>query len=179
LIQNELKKENILVPKLIFGQINELTPETIRTELFSELKLHLAKLDDYYSREFVMANTQRENMIMYYMEQKPGLYNLIKDMYHNESVEEHVRKVFEKNKMVEYRNEIIQQTDPIYKDPVPENWFSFRSHFLAPRKYFMGSYIETYWFNMGIIWFMTVIFFIILFFDLLKKLLRIINFVSY
>lgn len=172
LIQNELKKENLLVPNIIFDPVNELIPEKINAELFAELKLHLAKLDDYYSREFVLATTQRENMIMYYMEQKPGLYNLTKDQYHNESVEELVRKVFEKNKMVEYRNELIQQIDPIYKDPLPGNWFSFRSHFLAPRKFFMGSYFETYWFNMGFIWFLTIIFYIILYFDLLRKLAK-------
>lgn len=172
LIKNEIRKENLLVPNISFEHINKLTPEKISAELFDQMELHLAKLDDHYSREFVMATTQRENMVMYYMDQKPGLYNRNKDMYHNESVEEHVRKVFEKNEMIEYRNELIQQIDPIYKDPLPRHWFSFRSHFFAPRKYFMGSYYETYWFNMGFIWFLTIVFYIILYFDLLKKLLR-------
>ena len=172
LIKNELKKENLLVPNIVFEQINELIPEKISAELFDRLELHLAKLDDHYSSEFVIATTQRENMVMYYMDQKPGLYNRNKDLYHNESVEEYVRKVFEKNEMVEYRNELIQQIDPIYKDPFPEGWLKFRSHFFAPRKYFMGSYYETYWFNMGFIWSLTVIFYIILYFDLLKKMLR-------
>jgi hypothetical protein len=106
------------------------------------------------------------------MEQKPGLYNRNKDLYDNESVEEHVRKIYEKNEMVEHNNELIQQIEPIYKDPFPGSWFSFRSHFFAPRKYFMGSYYETYWFNMGFIWFLTIVFYITLYFDLLKKLMR-------
>jgi ABC transport system ATP-binding/permease protein len=172
LIKNELTKENVLLPNIAFEQINDLTAKNMNSELFDRLKLHLEKLNDHYSREFVMATTQRENIIMYYMEQKPGLYNRNKDMYHNESVEEHVRKVFEKNEMVEYRNELVQQIDPIYKDPFPGSWFSLRAHFFAPRKYFMGSYFDTYWFNMGFIWFITVVFYIILYFDLLKKLVR-------
>jgi ABC-type multidrug transport system ATPase subunit len=172
LIKNELSKENVLVPNMVFDQMNDLISEKVSPELFDQLRLHLAKLDDYYSREFVMATTQRENMIASYMEQKPGLYNRNKDIYHNESVEERVRKVFEKNEMVEHNNELIQQIDPIYKDPFPGRWFSFRSHFFAPRKYFLGSYFDTYWFNMGFIWFLTIIFYITLYFDLLKKLMR-------
>jgi ABC-type multidrug transport system ATPase subunit/ABC-type multidrug transport system permease subunit len=171
LIKNELRKENVLVPSIVFEQMNNLIPEKVNSELFDLLRLHLAKLDDYYSREFVIATTQRENMIASYMEQDPGLYNRNKDMYHNESVEEYVRKVFEKNEMVENRNELIQQIDPIYKDPFPGSWLSFRSHFFAPRKYFLGSYFDTYWFNIGFIWFLTIVFYITLYFDLLKKIM--------
>lgn len=172
LIKNELSKENVLVPDLPFTQINDLIPGKLSLDLIDQLRLHLAKLDDHYSREFVMATTQRENMIIYYMEQKPGLYNSNKDKYHNESIEEHVRKVFEKNEMVEYKNELIQQIDPIYKDPFPGHWLSFRSHLFAPRKYFLGLYFDTYWFNMGFIWFMAIIFYITLYFDFIRNLIN-------
>ena len=77
-----------------------------------------------------------------------------------------MRKVYEKNKMVEYKYELIQQIDPVYLDPFPSGWLSFRSHFFAPRKYFAGRYIDTYWFNIGFIWFLALIFYMILYFDL-------------
>ena len=171
LIKNELRKENVLVPNIVFEQINDLVPDKVSSELFDQIRLHLKKLNDHYSREFVMATTQRENMITSFMEQKPGLYNRNKDLYDNESVEEHVRKIYEKNEMVEHNNELIQQIEPIYKDPFPGHWLNFRAHFFAPTKYFMGSYYETYWFNMGFIWFLTIVLYIVLYFDLLKKLL--------
>jgi hypothetical protein len=151
--------------------LNELDTGKVNDNLLHQLKLHLSKLEDYYSREFVIATTQRENMILSYLEKDPELYNKYKDEYTNESVEEHVRKVFEKNKMIEHNNELIQQIDPIYKDPFPRNWLSLRSHFFAPRKYFMGTYIDTYWFNIGFIWFLSIIFYINLYFDLLKRLI--------
>ncbi|KPK88195.1 MAG: ABC transporter [Bacteroides sp. SM23_62_1] len=172
LLKNEISKENILVPDIIFQNVEDISPEKINGKLLDQIKLHLEKLDEHYSREFVTATNQRENMVMYFMEQRPGLYNRMKDMYHNETVEEHVRKVFEKNKMVEYRNGLIQQIDPVYKDPFPRNWFGFRSHFFAPRKYFLGRYFDTYWFNMGFIWFLTILFYITLYLDLLKKLVQ-------
>jgi len=172
LLRNEIAKENVLVPNLPFPNVENLSANKITGILLSQIEQHLANLDDQYSQEFVMATTQRENMILYFMEQKPGLYNRMKDMYHNETVEEHVRKVFEKNKMVEYGNELIQQIDPVYKDPFPRNWLGFRSHFFAPRKYFFGRYFDTFWFNMGFIWFLTILFYIALYFDLLKKLIH-------
>ena len=172
LLINEIAKENVLVANIAFLNIKDISPGRITEELLGQIELYLEKLDDYYSREFMIATTQRENMILYFMEQKPGLYNRMKDMYHNETVEEHVRKVFEKNKMVQYRGELIQQIDPVYKDPFPRNWFGFRSHFFAPRKFFIGRYFDTYWFNMGFIFFLTILFYITLYFDLLKKLVQ-------
>ena len=172
LLINEISKENVLVPIPPLTNIENLTPENVDRAILEQIELHLEELDGYYTREFLMATTERENKILYFIEQKPGLYNLMKDMYHNETIEEHVRKVFEKNKMVEFRHELIQQIDPIYKDPFPRHWFGLRSHFFAPRKYFLGRYFDTYWFNMGFIWFLTILFYIILYFDLLKKLVQ-------
>ncbi len=172
LLKNEMEKLNVLIPEKSFKKANLLVPEAINTEILDNLALHLEILDDYYAAEFIMANTERENRILWFMENQPGLYNRYKDQYHNESVEDYVRKVYEKNKMVEYRNELIQQIDPVYRDPFPSGWLSFRAHFFAPRKYFAGRYIDTYWFNMGFIWFLTLVFYIILYYNLLHRLIR-------
>ncbi len=172
LLENEISKFNVLVPGKIFVQVSSLNPEEISGKLLDKLSLHLEILDDFYAAEFIMANTEAENLILYYMETQPGLYNKTKSDYHNESIEDQVRKVYEKNKMVEYNHELIQQTDPIYKDPFPSGWLSFRSHFFAPRKYFAGRYIDTYWFNIGFIWFLSLLFYIILYFNILYKLIH-------
>jgi len=172
LLQNEIHKFNNLVQEHNFQRTDDLVPGKISTGVIEELALHLKVLDDYYSREFIFANTQREKMIQYYMDNEPGLYNKVKDDYHNESVEEYVRKVFESNEMVQYKNELIQQNEPIYNDPFPEGWLSFRSHFFAPRKYFMGRYVDTFWFNIGFIWFLSLLFYIGLYYNILYKLIH-------
>ena len=172
LLKNEIQKSNMLVPSHPFSGVDELTPGQVSHKLLDQLGIHLEVLDEYYRREFIFSNTQRENLIMYYMENEPGLYNQVKDEYHNESVEEHVRKVYESNEMVQYRNELIQQIEPVYLDPFPRGWFSFRSHFFAPRKYFMGRYIDTFWFNMGFIWFLSFLFYIMLYYNILYKLIH-------
>jgi hypothetical protein len=73
--------------------------------------------------------------------------------------------------MLEYHHRLIQQIDPVYLDPADRGYFDFRAHFYAPVKHFKGSYYDTYWFNMIIIWCFTLFFYLTLYFDALKKLL--------
>jgi hypothetical protein len=171
LLRNEISILNILVQGKTFQEVTLMTPEGISDKLLQKMDLYLEVLKDYYSQEFTFANTQLENRIIYYMEKQPGVYNQAKDDYHNESVEEYVRKVYEKNKMVEYRNTLVQQIDQIYLDPVPAGPLSFRSHFFAPRKYFLGRYFDTFWFNIGFIWFLSPLLYNFLYYNLVHKII--------
>ena len=166
----------------------ELTKEEIRTGIplesghqldtasFNELILYktsdfIEKLHSYYGLIFQKANNEKENIITYLLKTNPELYRTKRATFHNESVEDQVKKVFEKNKIIQYKDELIQQIDPIYRDPDIEGFFNFRSHFYAPRKYFAGKYHETYWFNLMFIWALTLFFYVTLYYELLKKLL--------
>ncbi len=172
LLRNEIAKFNVLLPDIAFPEVSSLDVDEIEEGLVGRLSRQLQLLDDHYASEFTKANSTREMKVRYFMENQPGLYNRLKDDYHNESVEDHVRKVFEKNKMVEYRHELVQQIDPVYLDPFPGGWLSFRSHFFAPRKYFAGKYIDTFLFNTGFIWFLSLSLYILLYYNLLYKLIH-------
>jgi hypothetical protein len=63
---------------------------------------------------------------------------------------------------------LIQRTDPIFLDP--DNNFG-RAHFFAPQKKLFGNLYQTFWFNLCVIWSMSLFMMITLYFDLLKKLL--------
>ena len=73
---------------------------------------------------------------------------------------------------MEYKGELYQQIDPIYLDPSSDAPIGVRSHFFAPRKNFLGRYYDTYSFNIAFIWFMTILLYLALYFDLLGKLVR-------
>jgi len=106
------------------------------------------------------------------MSDRRELYFQWLNLYHNESVADQVKKIYEKNQIVEYKGELYQQIDPIYLDPAPEGKLGVRSHFFAPRKYFLGKYYHTYSFNIAFIWFMTFLLYLALYFDLPGKLVR-------
>jgi hypothetical protein len=110
-------------------------------------------------------------MITYFLENKPELYQERYDSYFNESIADILKKVYEKNKILEYKNHLIQHIDPVYEYPIPSNALSFRTHFFAPVKHFMGRYYETYWFNMVFIWILTGILYAFLYFNVFQKLL--------
>ncbi|MFW5886218.1 MAG: hypothetical protein ACOCUL_00535, partial [Bacteroidota bacterium] len=76
------------------------------------------------------------------------------------------------NKILEYDNRLVQQIDPIYLDPRVSNKISFRSHFFAPRKAFLGMYFDTFYFNMAILWLLTAFLYVTLYYEHFKKLLN-------
>ena len=78
----------------------------------------------------------------------------------------------EKNKIIEYKDQLIQHVDPIYEDPEPEGFLDFRAHFYAPQKHFMGALFPTYWFNLSAIIIMTLILYAALYYGALYKLLN-------
>lgn len=82
-----------------------------------------------------------------------------------------VKKAFEKNPILEYKQELIQQFQPIFLDPYPESYLGFRTHFFAPRKWFAGRYFDTFNFNLTIVWFMTLVLYFTLHFKALKRII--------
>jgi len=100
------------------------------------------------------------------------LYEAKRKAYHNESISDLAVKAFEKNKILQYRDELVIQIDPVFRDPIPNHALDIRSHFLAPRKHFMGVYFDTFWFNITIIWIMTLVLYITLYYESLKKFLE-------
>jgi ABC transport system ATP-binding/permease protein len=166
------KKEKVVFPEpVFFDDVKELTPEEFTLQTGRKVNTYLNDLDEYYSKLFVLANQRKQNKINYYLENDPDKYKEIRDRYHNEGISDILKKVYEKNKIVEFRNYLIQHIDPVYLDPIPNNPLSFRTHFFAPRKPFLGMYFDTFWFNMVAVWILTVILYITLYFDVLKKLL--------
>lgn len=69
----------------------------------------------------------------------------------------------------ETEDELIQIKDPIYKYPV--SGFG-RAHFYAPVKRIGNQYIDTYWFNLGVIWFSIITLYIALLFNLFSFILK-------
>lgn len=170
LLKTELAKEQNRTG-IVFESLHQLDPTLFNEIIMGKTKDYLTQLEKYYSGMFNKANIEKETRIRYLLQTNPDLYRNKRAAYHNESVEDQVKKVYEKNKMLRYKDELVQQIDPIYKDPDIEGYFNFRAHFFAPRKYFAGQYRDTYWFNMIFIWVMTLFFYVTLYFELLKKTL--------
>jgi hypothetical protein len=73
--------------------------------------------------------------------------------------------------MLVYKDRLIQNVDLIYLEPVAESPFKFRTHFMAPVKTFMGLKIDTYTFNIMLVLFFTLVLYILLYYEVLKRII--------
>ena len=169
-LYNEVKKELTLNPATPFD-LSLLTPEKFNVDAAILLEAFIESMNDRYVMEFARANNEMEKLIGVMLEQNAPLYTRLKNSNQNEHLGEIVKKSFEKNKILEFNNELIQQIDPIYKDPTTTGFINVRTHFFAPRKYFAGNFFDTYWFNICLIWVYSALLYVALYYDWLKKLL--------
>jgi ABC-type multidrug transport system ATPase subunit len=173
LIFNELSKESLTnkdVPP--FGNMDELQPLKFTSSTADVVSNYLTALDKYYGEKFQKISRQKENYFNFYLDRDPDAYNHLRDRYQNEGVSDIVRKVYEKNKILEYDHQLVQHYDPIYYDPFVGSIFTLRTHFFSPEKPFLGKLYDTYWYNMIVIWLLTLFLYMALYFEWLKKLIN-------
>jgi len=171
MIRNELLKQKKVYSKNVdFNFLNKLNRDSLDNYTAYMTKSYLEELNDYYGKEFHKYYNRKEARIDHIIEKTPLLYKLKKDTYYNESISDIVKKVFERNKIIQYEDRLIRQVDLIYLDPTPRNYFDFRSHFFAPQKYFAGKFYDTFWFNLFVVWVLTLILYITLYFNIFKKI---------
>jgi hypothetical protein len=84
-----------------------------------------------------------------------------------------VRNLSSKERIREFNGRLLQNVDPIFNMPkAPTNPLNYRTHFFAPVKYLFGGVFDTYWFNLSVIWVMTLLMYLTLYFELLRKIIE-------
>jgi len=169
LLKNELGKESFRVKEVVFENIEDLTLDKFTPEIGYYTAEYINKLEMYYANVFSYNNDKKQKIINYLDEKYPGVYNQRRQKYHNEAAGDIVRKIYEKNKIIAYKDRLIQQTEPIYETPWVDHAFDFRSQFYSPTKHFAGKDIDTFWFNMWAVWVMTIFAYFALYYDWLKR----------
>ena len=173
LLKNELFKESVRVTDVKFEYIDDLVIDRFTSEIGNYTSEYIENLGVYYSDVYNTKNSRKQMTISYWDQNFPGEYNRRRQKYHNEAVSDIVRKIYEKNKIIAYKDRLIRQTDPIYEKPWIDHPFDFRAQFYSPSKHFAGRDIDTFWFNMWMVWFMTILGYVALYYDWLKKILGI------
>jgi hypothetical protein len=90
----------------------------------------------------------------------------LKENYENAKLKEYLLDDFNKNKSIETPDKIIQKYTPIYMKPVSRYG---RAHFYAPYKMIGDIKIDTYWFNIAVLWIVTILLYIALYYNALQK----------
>ncbi len=168
-LRNELNKENELFEDLTFDSIDELNVENVTEETMEEVSLHLSTLNKVYIRQYNANSDQKDAIIreIQSTEEDKEAFNQLRDEYENESLSDLVTNKTEFNQISEYYGELIQRADPVYNIPRGNG-----SHFYTPVKKFFGQVYSTKTANVAVLWFMSILLMISLYFDLFLKLLN-------
>jgi ABC transport system ATP-binding/permease protein len=158
------KKKFPLLSKVSVDGYNEALGDEIKKYLTVTIKNHYVNVD--------IAARKKEDELTMQLIKKLGNEGLIKmqDEYENEQLTRLVRKSDDMaDRSIEKDGRLIQQMDPVFNDPTESNLG--RAHFFAPRKKFLGVYYPTFVFNIVVLWLMSSVLIVTLYFDLLKKAL--------
>jgi len=179
-LQNEIKGEMQFVHGVSMRLVDKLTPKQVNEVVLKDAEKYLGILKQHYMNVFNENEKKKDkllNKIMKDSVDKNGkvvidgseAYNALKNSYTNESLTKFVTNYTEFDATVEENGRLIQKKELIYRDPYDKGFFG--AHFYAPRKKLFGKYVDTFWANAMVIWGMTLILCITLYFDALKRFL--------
>ncbi len=171
LLYNEIRKEMKANPKIKFNRMNELSSGDLSYEGINELNKYFSLVNKYYIKAYNQINDKKDKMLRSFQmtaADKEAFIEL-KRRHHNDKLAEFVKNSNESVRIVEYKGKLIQKISPIYLDPEPG---FVKSHFYAPRKMLFGGYYSTFWVNVIVIWFMSLISYVILYYRGLRRLLN-------
>jgi ABC transport system ATP-binding/permease protein len=176
IIKNELNTEEFKEGLENINFETDLSLSGINKDVEKKLQDYFTRLNNVYKDKFSLAELKQNKLIHILETQYDYDINSFKNKYFNESLSDLVRNINVKDRIVEYKGELIQQVDPIFNDPKnPKHLLDYRTHFFAPSKHVGGLYFDTYYFNITVIWLMGLILYLTLYMELFKKSLNLFN----
>ncbi len=175
LLRNEFSKQSGETPDLSFESLERLEEGKFNTAVYQEAEDYLNELKSYYNTMYKKASKAKDRIIAKRVATEEGkvAHQLAQKRFHNESVTKVVTNVQSESRIIEYDGHLIQKIYPIYYNPPKGNYeIAFNAHFYAPYKYFIGELISTLYFNLIVIWGMTIILYVALYFEFFKNLFQ-------
>lgn len=170
LLRNEVSSELKINPRVSFNYLDKLYPDKIDNQTLDELSSYISKINKAYIRIYNRANDKRDQIIRSYQksDSEKELFIQLKKDHYNDKLAEFVENSNEPVRIIEFKGKLLQKIDPIYLDPESN---LIKAHFYAPQKKLFGVFYSTFWVNTLVIWLMSALFYLLLYFRGLKRLL--------
>lgn len=181
LLHSEISKEqSCLKNKLVFKDLDKLNESGFSVEVGNSLKAYLTKVNDFYIQKENSARKGKDEVVqkMTKTESEKAEFQKKQEQYENESLNQLMLNSNDfGERCLEKDGRLIQRIDPVYLDPTESN--IGRAHFFAPNKKLFGTLYPTFWFNIFVIWIMSITLMITLYFDVFKKILDLFGNISF
>lgn len=174
ILRNEISKELEAVGKDKFSNLDELYLDKFDSATYKKTASFLSTLRKMYVNKYNQAYNARVRLTdsLTNTPEKLAHFDSVRLTYQNEAVESAVKNVNTTFRVIEVDQHLVQKIYPIYFDSHnPKHPLDFRAKFYVPEKHFLGLYFDTLFFNVIIIWVMSILLFITLYYDGLKRLI--------
>ena len=153
-----------------YGEWKEsLNPSGFNAEVEESTAGYLDSIKDYFKNKDKHATYVTERIIDS-LENDLGTeaYLALREDYENEELRTLVLDMLNRDRILETPGKYIQKFEPGYMKATSKYG---RAHFYAPYKYLGNIEIDTYWFNIIVIWLVSLLLYLVLYFNILQKLM--------
>jgi ABC transport system ATP-binding/permease protein len=182
-VESNFRKLNYYIDKLspLAGRVPGLWKKDLNIQEYDSLcqKESFNKYLDTLKRDFrkkadisKIEDSVNRSVIAKYGPDRPGY---LRDNYENEELSSLTLDLLNSAKginLIETDNKIIQKYKPGYMKATSKLG---RAHFFAPYKFLGNWEIDTFWFNLMVLWLVSIVLYIVLYFNLIRRLLTLIE----
>ena len=169
LLRNELEKQLAVVGRKQLPEIDQVTTAALDKKTLQAATDFLSTLKSFNVRRQSAAVEKKDSITTELL--NAGVFTSLKQDHYNEFVAQTVTNSLSTRRIIEHKGELARLIDPIFMTDVPTSGpLDYRAPLYVPQKHFLGMTFKTYWFNLLVVWFMSLILGIALFHDWLKKL---------
>ncbi|MCE2732240.1 MAG: ATP-binding cassette domain-containing protein [Flammeovirgaceae bacterium] len=172
LLRNELRNEIKLVGSENKPFIDNLYAAKFSENVYNETTAFINAIRQFYIKRFNKADQEKEKKIQSLTKtpEAEAEFEKFKMRYRNEAIADFVRNISEQHRVIEKDHRLIQKIYPVYKDPDPDHMVDFNAQFYMPKKHFLNANIDTLYFNLSVVWSMTILLAFTLYFDVLRRI---------
>jgi hypothetical protein len=174
LVDNEIENELKKIGREHYQYLDKLIRREFDSTTYAKTMLFLSTLKQFYINRYNKADQLKEKTIndLTKTASLEKQFENFKLSYTNDAISDLVKNTIETNRIIEKDGRLVQKIFPVYKDPDPLHLIDFDAQFYMPKKHILNQNIDTYFFNNGVIWSMTFILAIMLYFDVLRRVVE-------
>ncbi len=170
ILRNELKRLNDIHGLRRFNYEDNLTPELYTRNIGNRLKSYLETAKGNFSTRYKESLAKRDSIYNALIDKlgKDEFVAMVK-RNHNEFLESLLLNKSQLDMVFRGEDQLIQKKDPVLMRPYSTMG---RAHFYAPYKVLGTLEVPTFYFNVLFIWFMTMVLYLMLLDNSLKKIIQ-------
>ncbi|MEM7298428.1 MAG: ATP-binding cassette domain-containing protein, partial [Bacteroidota bacterium] len=170
ILTSEVTRLNEVSGHRAFPYTEQLTPATYSRTIGQRLDNYLKGAKQSFARKYINAQTRRDSVYGALIKTlgKEDFVRLER-RYHNEFLADLLMNRAHLDMVYRGKDQLIQKKDPIFMRPYSHIG---RAHFYAPYKILGDIKVPTFVFNMAFVWFMTIVLYLALLDNTLKKIIK-------